>query len=87
MKKDEPKEGDEKTSEKPKMKLSRKYIRLVSRDEKSFYINKQIACVSEHIKEVLASGFLEGSANTIHLDIESLVLEKCIEYLHYKFIQ
>ena len=86
MKSEQEKDKDEAT-EKPWMKLSDKYIKLVSKDEKCFYLNKQIACISKLIKRELKSKFMEGSTNTIHLsEIESIVLEKCIEYMHYKYI-
>ena len=86
MKKEEKEEEGEKPKEKARIDLSSKYIKLVSRDGKDFFLNKNIACVSRHIKQELKSKFIEGTVGIIKLDIESPVLEKCIDYMHYKYI-
>ena len=61
-------------------------IKLISKDEKSFYVNKDIACVSKIIQNQLASEFKESQTKQIDVDIDGVTLEKWIEYMHYKFI-
>ena len=71
---------------KPVLKMGDETIQLISNDERVFYVNRDIACVSKVIHNQLMSEFKEGQTKQIDVDIDGDTLEKCIEYMHYKFI-
>ncbi|VEU22427.1 DEKNAAC103353 [Brettanomyces naardenensis] len=61
-----------------------KYITLVSNDGFSFQISREAAMVSGTLRGMLNTSFQESSTNTIKLhELDSLLLEKVIEYLYY----
>jgi len=56
-----------------------------SGDDHEFYLPKKIACVSKTIETSLSGAFQESSSNSVRLqEINSIILEKVIQYLHYK---
>jgi hypothetical protein len=62
-------------------------IKLISADDKIFYVNRDVVEVSKHLKTTLASSFVEGATRQIKLDnIKADILEICIKYMHYKMI-
>ena len=61
-------------------------IKLVSKDEKVFFVNKDIVEISKHLKTSLSSSFIEGKTREVKLDIHSDILEITIKYLHHKII-
>ncbi|CAI2383707.1 unnamed protein product [Moneuplotes crassus] len=62
-------------------------IMLLSNDDRCYYVNRDVASVSQVITARLESDFKEGQSKEIHLEeIDGDTLEKCIEYMHYKFI-
>ncbi len=61
-------------------------VTLMSNDERCFYVNKDIACVSQRITDMLEKEFKESQTKIIELDIDGDTLEKWIEYMHYKYI-
>ena len=61
-------------------------VKLVSIDEKSFYLNKDVATQSKHLATQLNSSFKEGQTHEIKLDLPSNTLETVVKYLHYRII-
>merc|ERR1711957_472554 len=61
-------------------------VKIFSNDKQVFFVNEEIAKMSNHLAEVLNSGFDEGTTKKIELDIPSDILEICIKYMHYKVI-
>lgn len=61
------------------------YVKLISAEKHVFYLERRVALVSGMIRTVLASsGFREGSGEISFPEISTPVLEKVIEYFHYK---
>ena len=52
--------NDEKKEEKAWIELSSKTIKIISRDNKVFYVNETIAKVSRLLRKIIDSGFIEG---------------------------
>ena len=61
-------------------------VKLVSIDEKTFYMNKDVAAQSKHLANQLASSFKEGQTHEIKLDLPATTLETVVKYLHYRII-
>ena len=62
-------------------------IKLISNDNKIFYVNRDVVEVSKFLKSSLSSSFMEGKTREVKLEnISSPVLEVCIKYMHYKII-
>ena len=68
------------------LKLGDETVKIISDDGRSFYVNKDVACVSRVISNRLLSDFRESQTKEIDLHIDGDTLEKWIEYMHYKFI-
>lgn len=61
------------------------YVRLVSADKHVFVVERRVAMVSGMIRTMLSSNtFVEGKGDIELPDIPSPVLEKVIQYFHYK---
>jgi len=62
------------------------FIRLISGDKHVFVVERRAAVVSGMIRTMLASsGFQEGGRGEIEFpEISAPVLEKVVEYFHYK---
>ena len=56
--------------------MSDETIKLISNDQRSFYVNKDIASVSELIKNQLASEFKESQTKEIEVEINGDTLER-----------
>ena len=83
----------EKTQKKEEAKLpvdgltaTSEVVRLVSKDDKVFFVNKDVVEVSKHLQTTLGSSFMEGKTREVKLDIPSEILEITIKYMHYKVI-
>ena len=61
-------------------------VKLVSIDEKSFFMNKDVATQSKHLAAQLESTFKEGVTHEIKLDLPSTTLETVVKYLHHRII-
>lgn len=61
-------------------------IKIISRDKKVFFVNRDVVEVSKHLKTSLSSSFMEGSTREVKLDIDSDILEITVKYMHYKVI-
>ena len=61
-------------------------IKITSSDKKIFYINKDIVCVSKHLKQTLETAAAEGRSQDLNLEITAEILEVCIKYMHYQTI-
>ena len=61
-------------------------VKLISVDEKMFFMNKDVAVQSKHLANQLASSFKEGQTHEIRLDLPSHTLETVVKYLHYRII-
>ena len=61
-------------------------VKLVSNDEKIFYLNYDVATQSKHLRAQLESEFKEGVTFTIKLDLPATTLETVVKYLHYRII-
>ena len=61
-------------------------VKLVSTDEKVFYMNKDVATQSKHLRNQLDSEFKEGHTSVIKLDLPANTLETVVKYLHYRII-
>ena len=61
-------------------------VKIFSNDKQVFFVNEEIAKGSNHLANMLSSGFEENVTKEITLDIPSDILEICIKYLHYKMI-
>lgn len=62
------------------------YVRLLSAEKHVFVLEKKVAMNSGVIKAMLSSdGFVESRSGEISFDdISTVVLERVIQYLHYK---
>lgn len=61
-------------------------IRIISKDNKVFFVNRDVIEVSKHLKTSLGSSFMEGTTREVRLDIDSDILEITVKYMHYKVI-
>ena len=63
-------------------------VKLISKDEKIFYLNRDVACQSKKLKEEVKTAPREGDTQTrvIHLDLPAKTLETVVKYLHYRVI-
>ena len=61
-------------------------IKIISKDKKVFYVNRDVVEVSKHLKTSLSSSFMEGTTREVKLDIDSKILEITVKYMHYKVI-
>ena len=63
-------------------------VKLVSTDEKIFFLNKDIACQSKLLAEqVEHAEKMEGTqTRVVFLELPSSTLETVIKYLHYRII-
>lgn len=59
---------------------------LHSNDDRTFYVNKDVACQAKHIENLLQSKFKEGQTGEISLDMPKETLEIVVKYLHYRII-
>ena len=69
------------------LKMGDETIKIISNDERVFYLNKDVACVSKNLENQLLSNFKEGQSKEIEIDIEGDTVERLIEFLHFKFIK
>ncbi|KAL7567739.1 hypothetical protein ACA910_012072 [Epithemia clementina (nom. ined.)] len=62
------------------------YVKLLSAEGHEFVMDRQIAITaSQTIRIMLEGSFREAQDNVIRLpDISSYILEKVVQYLHYK---
>ena len=61
-------------------------VKLISSDDKLFFLNKDVAVQSKHLATQLNSSFKEGQTHEIQLDLPSNTLETVVKYLHYRII-
>ena len=61
-------------------------VKLVSSDDKQFFMNKDVAVQSKHLATQLNSSFKEGQTHEVKLDLPSNTLETVVKYLHYRII-
>ncbi len=65
--------------------LKHEYVILTSSDKHDFYVDKEIANMSEVIRDKLIIGKLEGKYRKAELNnIKGETLEIVIQYLHFK---
>lgn len=68
---------------------SQKYVQIVSKDGHAFFLEKELAMASSALRVLLSGGGkwqeTQGRIPTINLDsIRAPILEKVIQYFHYK---
>ncbi|TNV73613.1 hypothetical protein FGO68_gene15968 [Halteria grandinella] len=73
-------------AKKPSIVQSAEVIKVTSNDGKSFYVNKDVLCISKRFQIMLSSGMQEQEQKVINLDLKTSVVETCLKYLHYKLI-
>ncbi|ANZ74238.1 BA75_00209T0 [Komagataella pastoris] len=62
------------------------FVTLISSDGFKFIISKEIAEVSGTLRNMLGTSFQEAESNRITLhEIDGVLMEKIIQYLHYNF--
>ena len=63
-------------------------IKLVSNDDKIFFLNKDVAAQSKKLREELRDypAGPNDEVQTINLDLDSATLETVIRYLHFRII-
>ena len=61
-------------------------VKLISSDDKLFFMNKDVAIQSKHLATQLNSSFKEGQTHEIQLDLPATTLETVVKYLHYRII-
>ena len=64
-------------------------VKLVSQDEKIFYMNRDVACQSKMLREAVKTAPREGNTNTRVIELNNLpssTLETVVKYLHYRCI-
>ena len=61
-------------------------VKLISSDDKLFFMNKDVAIQSKHLAAQLNSSFREGTTLEIKLDLPATTLETVVRYLHYRII-
>ena len=63
-------------------------VKIVSIDEKVFFLSKDIACQSKKIAELLKLAPTMDNTHTrvVTLDLPSTTLETVVKYLHYRII-
>lgn len=59
-------------------------IRLISAEGHEFFVEKRCAMVSGTIKAMLSGQFAESRGEVRFPEIPGVILEKVIQYLHYK---
>ena len=73
------------------------YVKLTSSDGKTHYVNKDVLVISKHLDKCISSKlvlFLTKSGafkerkldEGINLDLPSDILEICIKFMHYKYV-
>ena len=72
---------------------SSKYIKLVSSDNKIFYVNKDVCKISKHLTQAIEAPMKESTdenneqkGDGIQLEVTSDILEICIKFMHYKTV-
>lgn len=60
------------------------YVKLISSEDQVFYVERTIAMVSGTIKAMLMGQFAESKGEIRFPEISSTILEKVIQYFHYK---
>mmetsp|Transcript_11747 Transcript_11747/g.14610 ORF Transcript_11747/g.14610 Transcript_11747/m.14610 type:complete len:117 (-) Transcript_11747:175-525(-) len=61
------------------------YVKLISAEGHEFYLERRIALAGKTLKAMLEGQFREAEEALIHFpEISSHILEKVIQYLHYK---
>ena len=61
-----------------------RFIKLISKDDHEFYIDKRCAMVSGTIRAMLDGQFAESRGEIRLPEISTKVLEKIVQYLYYK---
>lgn len=61
-----------------------KNVKLISSDGKEFIVDREVAKMSGTIKMMLESQFSESKGEIQFQEISGNILEKVVEYLHYK---
>ena len=64
-------------------------IKLVSEDQKIFYLNRDVACQSKFLREAVKTAPRVGNTNTRVIELNNLpatTLETVVKYLHYRCI-
>ena len=59
-------------------------VKLISSDGHEFYVDRRCAMVSGTIKAMLTGQFAEAKGEIRFPDINSVILEKVIQYLYFK---
>lgn len=61
------------------------YVKLISAEKHVFVVERRVVTVSGMIKAMLSSNsFVEGKGEIEFPEISTAVLEKVIQYMHYK---
>ena len=63
-------------------------VKLISNDEKVFFMNRDVACQSKMLEEQVKTAERLGDTQTrvITLDLNSGTLETVVKYLHFRII-
>ena len=64
-------------------------VKLISQDQKIFYLNRDVACQSKFLKEAVKTAPREGNTDTRVIELNDLpakTLETVVKYLHYRVI-
>mmetsp|Transcript_77986 Transcript_77986/g.156092 ORF Transcript_77986/g.156092 Transcript_77986/m.156092 type:complete len:102 (-) Transcript_77986:265-570(-) len=65
--------------------LPSKYVKLISQEGHTFFIDRECAMISGTIKAMLTGSFMESKGGEIQFpEIKASVLEKVIQYMYYK---
>eukprot|EP01035_Chromulina_nebulosa_P018860 gene18860-24645_t len=59
-------------------------VKLISAEGHEFFIDRRCALLSGTIKQMLTSQFAENRGEVRFPEIPGMILEKVIQYLHYK---
>eukprot|EP00611_Tribonema_gayanum_P019628 TRINITY_DN3439_c1_g1_i1.p1 TRINITY_DN3439_c1_g1~~TRINITY_DN3439_c1_g1_i1.p1 ORF type:complete len:103 (+),score=49.27 TRINITY_DN3439_c1_g1_i1:280-588(+) len=60
------------------------FVKLVSAEGAEFWVDRKCALVSGTIKAMLGGNFAESRGEITFVEIRTPVLEKVIQYMHYK---
>mmetsp|Transcript_20143 Transcript_20143/g.56949 ORF Transcript_20143/g.56949 Transcript_20143/m.56949 type:complete len:103 (+) Transcript_20143:75-383(+) len=60
------------------------YVRLISSEDHVFVVERKYAMVSGTIKSMLSGSFAESKGEVRFPEIRTAVLEKVIQYFHFK---
>ncbi|GBG31385.1 Elongin-C [Hondaea fermentalgiana] len=62
----------------------RTYVKLISAEGHEFFLDKEVAMIATTISAMLTGNFSESKGEIRFPEISTKVLEKVVQYLHYK---